>query len=195
MKLSVLSSGSKGNSSIITKGNSSILLDSGLSGTSILNRIDEIRADANDFKITPIPVSHDGTKNHAYNIEADGKKITHLTDLGMITNLVVNRIDESDLIVLESNHDVKMLMNGPYPWELKQRVKGRCGHLSNEDACNLISKMKTSNLKNVILAHLSEENNDEVLAHDFMVKKKEELCLDFKITIAKQNRPLEYIKI
>ena len=88
--------------------------------------------------------------------------------LGIVTSLVKSHLMHSHLIYLESNHDPQMLMSGPYPWHLKQRIKGRTGHLSNADAVQLVSELMHDQLEHVILAHLSEENNCPSIAGDLM---------------------------
>ncbi len=109
--------------------------------------------------ITPFSISHDATDPVGMTLEYNGHKIGVATDLGIATNLVKDHLKNSSLLYLESNHDLEMLLNGPYPWHLKQRIKSRTGHLSNEDAMHLVKELKTDRLKHVILAHLSEENN------------------------------------
>ncbi|HXK50006.1 MAG TPA: MBL fold metallo-hydrolase [Clostridiales bacterium] len=151
--------------------------------------------DAGCFRITPVPVSHDGTANYAYTVESEGKKISHITDIGVVTEIVRFRILNSDLIILESNHDLEMLKNGPYPWFLKQRISGNLGHLSNASAGDLIKETYSQNLKYLVLAHLSKENNDPSLAYDEMVKVKELNNFNFRLHVAKQDEVLEFIEI
>ena len=119
-------------------------------GTSF--NIDQIR-------INPFSISHDAEDPAGMTLEYKDHKIGIATDLGFATNLVKDHLKGSSLLYLESNHDPEMLMNGSYPWHLKQRIKGRMGHLSNLDAKILVSELKTERLKHVVLAHLSEENN------------------------------------
>jgi len=114
--------------------------------------IDEIR-------ITPFSISHDAKDPAGLTMEYSEHKIGIATDLGIATGLVKDHLKNSNILYLESNHDPDMLVNGPYPWHLKQRIRSRLGHLSNLDTGNLISELKTDRLKHVILAHLSEENN------------------------------------
>ncbi|MFO7810133.1 MAG: MBL fold metallo-hydrolase [Candidatus Delongbacteria bacterium] len=253
MKVSVLSSGSGGNSTLIQSDKSAILIDAGISGKRIMERLDSLCADAasisglvithdhsdhingagviarklkipiyihkenlenvshkfekceirlisdrfsiEEFDILPFPISHDGTANYAYNIFSRGKKISHLTDIGIVTTLVRQRIADSDLMVLESNHDTEMLKNGPYPWYLKQRISGNRGHLSNISASGLIRDTVPKKLKNLILAHLSKENNDPSLAYDNMTRTKEDLRLDFKLHTAFQDAATELVEV
>jgi len=109
--------------------------------------------------VKPFSTSHDAIDPAGLTMEYNGHKIGIATDLGIVTSLVKEHLKNSNILYLESNHDPDMLINGSYPWHLKQRIKGRTGHLSNMDAGILVSEIRTENLKHVILAHLSEENN------------------------------------
>jgi len=109
--------------------------------------------------ISPFSISHDAKDPVGLTMEYNGHKIGIATDLGIVTTLVKEHLKNSNILYLESNHDLDMLINGSYPWHLKQRIKGRTGHLSNMDAGILVSELRTDALKHVILAHLSEENN------------------------------------
>lgn len=111
------------------------------------------------IRINPFSISHDAEDPAGMTLAYQDHKIGIATDLGIVTNLVKDHLKDSSLLYLESNHDPEMLMNGSYPWHLKQRIKGRMGHLSNLDAKILVSELKTERLKHVVLAHLSEENN------------------------------------
>ncbi len=119
-----------------------------------------------DIKIMPFEISHDAVDPVGYNIYIDDKKISVCTDLGIVTDSVVKMLDESHVILIESNHDAKMLETGPYPYMLKKRVMGHRGHLSNVACGELILKLKNENLKHVYLGHLSDENNKPLLALD-----------------------------
>jgi len=109
--------------------------------------------------VSPFSTSHDAIDPAGLTMEYNGHKIGIATDLGIVTSLVKEHLKNSNILYLESNHDLDMLINGSYPWHLKQRIKGRTGHLSNIDAGMLLSELGTDDLKHVILAHLSEENN------------------------------------
>lgn len=110
-------------------------------------------------EIQPFAVSHDAVEPVALVIEARGKRLGIATDLGYPTQLVRHKLKGMDALVIESNHDVRMLMAGPYPWEVKERIKSREGHLSNSQTAELLAEIVHSNLKTVVLAHLSETNN------------------------------------
>jgi len=112
------------------------------------------------FEILPYRVSHDAEDPVQYCIRSGKKKIAVATDLGFVSNLVEQCLRDSDLVVVEANHDVDMLKKGSYPWHLKQRIMSRVGHLSNTNAADIIFNISLQKKKmKIILAHLSEENN------------------------------------
>jgi len=115
----------------------------------------------NDLVITPFSTSHDAADPVGFTISVYDKKIGIATDMGIATNLVKTHLKACDILVVESNHDYELLMNGPYPWFLKQRIRGRQGHLSNIDALELINEVVTEKTEHIILAHMSETNNAE----------------------------------
>ena len=94
------------------------------------------------------------------------KKITLATDIGHVTDTIRESIEDSDVLLLEANHDVEMLKKGGYPWSLKQRILGENGHLSNHTAGRLLAEVMTGKMKYVFLGHLSEENNNPHLAYE-----------------------------
>jgi phosphoribosyl 1,2-cyclic phosphodiesterase len=112
-----------------------------------------------DLKIDPFSISHDAADPSGFTLEHGGVKLGIATDLGVATHLVKTYLKGCALLYLEANHDPDMLNNGPYPWYLKQRVKGRLGHLSNAAAGDLVNDIRDNALCHVILAHLSHENN------------------------------------
>jgi len=113
----------------------------------------------NDLYFQPFSVPHDAADPVGFIIKHKELKIGIVTDLGFATRLVMERLRNCLLLVLESNYDEEMLRSGPYPWVLKQRVKGRLGHLSNNQAGALIKDVDHEGLEHVILFHLSETNN------------------------------------
>ncbi|MBN1551516.1 MBL fold metallo-hydrolase [bacterium] len=121
-------------------------------------------SDIEDFKVNPFSIPHDAADPVGYIIENENTRIGVCTDLGYPTGLVREKIKSCDALILESNHDVKMLMAGPYPWHIKQRIRSRVGHLSNDDASELLKSVWSPKLKHVLLAHLSKENNIPELA-------------------------------
>ncbi len=128
--------------------------------------IDENGYDANGIFVKPFRTSHDAAESCGYVIETpDGRKISVATDLGVMTSTVHNAICGSDLVLLESNHDIRMLENGPYPYPLKKRILSEKGHLSNDSCANEAVKLIESGTTRLILGHLSKENNFPELAY------------------------------
>lgn len=128
--------------------------------------IDENGYDANGIFVKPFRTSHDAAESCGYVIETpDGRKISVATDLGVMTSTVHNAIRGSDLVLLESNHDIRMLENGPYPYPLKKRILGEKGHLSNDSCADEAVKLIESGTTRLILGHLSKENNFPELAY------------------------------
>lgn len=118
-----------------------------------------------DFKIIPFPTPHDCNESFGYSVfDSVGKKISVCTDLGHITPVVKDAILGSDFILIESNHDVDMLMNGNYPSVLKQRVLGMFGHLSNKACDDVLMPLIESGTTQIMLGHISKENNSVALA-------------------------------
>ncbi len=108
---------------------------------------------------TTLPLSHDAAEPVGFVIEDECSRAAIVTDLGVATRAIVHRLEDLDLVMIEANHDAQMLIDGTYPWELKQRIKSRHGHLSNQQSAELLAKIMSPRLKNVLLAHLSEANN------------------------------------
>lgn len=116
------------------------------------------------FRIHPFSIPHDAADPVGFRISQNGFAVGIATDLGVVTNLVTNVMAGVQVAVVETNHDPVMLRDGPYPWELKQRVAGRRGHLSNADGASLLQRIFSDQLQAVMLAHLSETNNQPELA-------------------------------
>lgn len=112
-----------------------------------------------DVQIDPVPITHDSCDPVGFVIESCEGRAASVTDLGIVTRLVVEKLRDCRFLNLESNHDVEMLMNGPYPWELKQRIKSRHGHISNEESLELLHELAHEGLEALVMAHLSEVNN------------------------------------
>jgi len=112
-----------------------------------------------DLAVHPFSISHDAEDPAGFTVYQNGTKIGIATDLGIATSMVKEHLKGCSLLILEANHDATMLINGPYPWYLKQRIKGRTGHLSNEASKNILSEVQHDRLEHVTLAHLSEINN------------------------------------
>lgn len=124
------------------------------------------------------------------------KRLSIITDAGFICKNIEENIKEADFICLESNHDKKMLEEGPYPWHLKNWIKGDFGHLSNMQASLGVLEYASKNLKGVILSHLSESNNKpEIAIKTFksIIKERSDLKLD--ISVSSRFIPTKIMKI
>lgn len=142
-----------------------------------------------------IPTSHDTDCSVGFVIEENGSSLVYITDTGYINRKYLKRIVDKSVYIIESNHDEAMLMEGPYPYYLKQRVISDAGHLSNKMASKYLSTSVGENTRYIVLAHLSEKNNTEEIAYQTMCNRLEETCFDGAIMIAKQNEALEMIEV
>ncbi len=120
----------------------------------------------NDIIVEPFSISHDAANPVCYTFKSNGSKIGMANDLGEFTDYTVSKLESSNILFLESNHDENMLMVGQYPYFLKQRISGKEGHLSNENSADLISRLFHNKLKYISLIHLSRENNLVELAYE-----------------------------
>jgi phosphoribosyl 1,2-cyclic phosphodiesterase len=152
----------------------------------------------NDILIEPYSTSHDASNPVCYTMRSEGQKIGIATDLGKYDDYILSKLDSSELLYVEANHDVNMLMVGKYPYFLKQRILGDKGHLSNDTSADMISKLIHPNLKNIILAHLSKENNYEELAYETVCCELMNRGSDFSsdnISVAHRDRVSEVVLI
>jgi len=117
-----------------------------------------------DLQVQPYLVPHDAAEPVQFVFSDGARRLGVLTDTGCSTSHIEACLSGADALVLECNHDLDMLMNGPYPQGLKQRVAGRFGHLDNAAAARLLAQLDQSRLKHVIAAHLSKQNNRPQLA-------------------------------
>lgn len=115
--------------------------------------------DAGGVKVRYFSVPHDTPVCYGYSLELDGKKLVIMTDLGRITDEAADFASKAGAVVIESNYDIDMLMSGPYPYDLKMRICGGRGHLSNDDCAGAVRRFAHAGLKKVFLCHLSEHNN------------------------------------
>ncbi len=117
-----------------------------------------------NLQVTPYPVPHDAREPTQFSFYDGQRKLGVLTDAGSSTPYIEQILNKCDALVLECNHDLTMLENGPYAWALKKRVGSRLGHLDNSSAAQLLAKLDNSQLKHIIAAHLSAKNNTQDLA-------------------------------
>ena len=252
MKVCVLSSGSKGNTTYIESKKAKILIDCGNSCKYVLTKLAELDVypsdidailithvhsdhikglqvftkqintmvymtekmypyldfvknytfiNGNKFKIKDMDIeviktSHDAEDSVGYIVSNDDKSVVYITDTGYINKKYFDTLSNRDVYIFESNHDVEMLNNGKYPFELRQRILSDKGHLSNYDSAKYLAKFIGDKTKKIVLAHLSEENNTEELALKCLNDRLEKENISFKnILIAKQNKETELIKI
>ena len=111
------------------------------------------------IRIEAFPVMHDGRGAVGYHFDYEGHTLTIATDIGMLDKVVKEQIRRADNLVIESNYDKEMLDKGPYPYILKQRISGPFGHLSNEESARFVADIYHPGIKNIMLCHLSENNN------------------------------------
>ena len=119
-----------------------------------------------DMTVNPMRISHDAADPVAYRFAHGRKKAAIVTDLGNYNDYTVDSLKGMDVLLLEANHDINMLQVGPYPYYLKQRILGDKGHLSNERAGQLLTRLIHDDLQAVLLGHLSKENNMPELAYE-----------------------------
>lgn len=163
-----------------------------------------VRADESfrlgDFNISPIAVSHDAAEPVAYRIENGDKRAAVATDLGKYDEYITDRLKDCDILMLEANHDVRMLEVGHYPYSLKRRILGEKGHLSNDNCGRLLTSLISDRLKHVILGHLSKDNNLEELAYETVrmevtMSDSEYHWGDFPVTIARRDQRMECLTV
>lgn len=147
-----------------------------------------------DITISPMRISHDAADPVCYRFRQGEKKCAVVTDLGCYDDTIVNGLLGLDVILIESNHDIRMLETGPYPYQLKQRILGNKGHLSNEASGRLLCRLLHDDMKQIFLGHLSGENNYPDIAFE-SVRMEIEMGdnpyrgNDFPITVAKRHEP------
>lgn len=148
------------------------------------------------ISVTPFAVPHDAAEPVGFVLACEGVRIGYATDLGHATRLVATRLAGCQALVFEANHDLEMLINGPYPWATKQRVASRNGHLSNEHAAELLREVVTDDTLHLVLAHLSETNNDPALARATIETALSEAGRS-RVTLAtaRQDRPAAAVRL
>lgn len=153
-----------------------------------------------NLSIHPIKISHDAAQPVAYKISNGGKSVAVMTDLGIYDDYIVDNISGLDALLIESNHDIRMLQTGPYSYPLKMRILSDSGHLSNENAGRLLSRVLHDGLSHIFLGHLSHENNYPELAFE-TVRSEIDLSdndfrsIDFDIEVASRFEPSKMIFI
>ncbi|MCR5796657.1 MAG: MBL fold metallo-hydrolase [Eubacterium sp.] len=181
-----------------TKGTIDYILESGKCGKldeshfNIIVPDEEIEIDG--IKVTPFRISHDAADPVGYRCYSGGKNIAVATDIGVCNEYIFNYLKECDAILLEANHDISMLQAGPYPYSLKLRILGNEGHLSNDKCAEFVKRLAHYKLKNLILGHLSNDNNYPELAYQTVKNELQLECDTYDIPmldmcVAKRSGP------
>ncbi len=148
------------------------------------------------LEIAPFSLPHDAVETYGFNVRSNGIKLSYATDLGFASKLVREKMKDSDILVIEANHDTEMLKAGPYPWFLKQRLMSRQGHLSNESMSKLVGEIIQESTRYLVLAHLSEVNNKPELAKKEALKAASRVDKkQLKIIVSSQNKVSESIQL
>ncbi len=153
-----------------------------------------------DLTVHPFSISHDAVNPVAYRFATDNKAIGVATDMGYYNEYIVNNLSNLNAVLIEANHDIRMLQTGSYPYPLKQRILSDRGHLSNEASGKLLGRILNDNMSHVLLGHLSKENNYDALA--FETVKLEILMSDnkyngseFDMQVARRDCPMNMIEL
>jgi phosphoribosyl 1,2-cyclic phosphodiesterase len=141
--------------------------------------------------VTPVAIPHDAREPVAFTFSDGNASGALVTDLGCVPPALVRALQGVDALVLEMNHDVRMLLEGPYPWSLKQRVRGGHGHLSNVQGARLLEQVLHGGLRHLVLAHLSQHNNSERHARGAAEKVLTRFGSNAQLCIGSQMRPLD----
>ena len=148
----------------------------------IVEREDEFSL--GECQVTVFPTSHDARESIDFRIDSDEGSIGILTDTGYVTDEAADTLSGVELLVLESNHEPEWLRSGPYPYHLKQRILGPWGHLSNQDAAKFAVEMAQQGTRQIVLAHLSHENNTPAQALEVVSRAIRAEELDTIVTVA-----------
>lgn len=152
-----------------------------------------------DITINPFSISHDAADPVCYTFEAQGHKAGIATDLGTYDQYIVEQLKDSEILLLEANHDINMLQVGGYPYMLKRRILGDMGHLSNDNSGRLLCQLLHEKLKFIFLGHLSKENNYPDLAYETVRYELEKSGNPFfenvSIRVAKRDEPSAFVSV
>ena len=162
-----------------------------------LDGVDDVRTFGDEhaleiagLEVKPFTIPHDSVEPLAYVVGDGHTEVGVATDMGMPTRLTVERLRRCRAVLLEFNHDLQMLMEGPYPWWLKQRVRSRLGHLSNDDALEVLVQLVERGVEVALLGHLSQENNSPELVHALALEQLARTGHEHvSVSVLKQDEP------
>jgi phosphoribosyl 1,2-cyclic phosphodiesterase len=149
------------------------------------------RITVGDIEIDTFTIPHDAIDPIGFCFRTHGVRIGMVTDLGYIPESIKYHLRGTDMLILESNHDLEMLKVGPYPWSVKQRVMGRKGHLSNDVVCEFIKTELDTTTSTLVLGHLSEHNNHPDIVRLAAGQALDGRSLFTKLVIASHRQPTE----
>lgn len=162
------------------------------------SRDPDVNGHSAEISIRAFSTSHDARGSVGYRVDFNGRSAAVATDLGFVSQEVKAELKGTDLVLLESNHDRDMLLNGCYPAELKRRVDGNYGHLSNEAAGRFAAELVRGGTKQIFLGHLSEENNTPELAMDTVARELKRAGFDpsrdVRLLLARRGVPSESVR-
>jgi Metal-dependent hydrolases of the beta-lactamase superfamily I len=175
-----------------TQGTAAFLEENGHARNVDLRVMPEGTVDLGDMGVCRFPTSHDAAESCGFRVAcADGRSISLVTDTGVITPEIHEAIEGSDLVYMESNHDLSMLYAGGYPYPLKKRIASDKGHLSNEACSNELPSLARAGTTRFVLGHLSAENNIPVLARQSAIQELARFGIregtDFLLSVAEVN--------
>jgi phosphoribosyl 1,2-cyclic phosphodiesterase len=150
-----------------------------------------------DISVAPFTIPHDAADPVGFAFRAEGVKVGFATDLGYLPMSVRDHLQGCDVLIVESNHDLEQLRNGPYPWSVKQRVMSRVGHLSNDELADFFRSDYDGRAAFIVLAHLSEQNNIPELARGAAEKAlgRRQTLFKNRVMLASQCEALEPIRL
>jgi phosphoribosyl 1,2-cyclic phosphodiesterase len=142
-----------------------------------------------DIEVSSFTIPHDARDPVGFSFRTQGIKLAVVTDLGYIPESIQFHVRETQVLLLESNHDLEMLRVGPYPWSVKQRVMSRVGHLSNLSMCDFLRDGLDPATAHLILGHLSEQNNHPEIVRRMAANALERRGVSTTLEVARQNEP------
>ncbi len=153
-----------------------------------------------DLTIRAFRIDHDAANPVAYRLQCGKRSVAVATDMGHYDQYIIDHLQGLDALLLESNHDVRMLETGPYPYYLKKRIMGDHGHLSNDNAGRLLDHLLHDGLKKILLGHLSRTNNYPELAYETVKLEIDQgdsgyRSSDFSISVAKRDEMSEIVTL